>query len=332
MRSNLMAPTRTLMLSLIAAGVLIAGETPSPALLVLNKQDSALAIVDPQSGQVVARVPTGPAPHEVTVSADGKFAYTANYGGSRPGSTISVIDLIAQKELRRVNVGLGCRPHGIAFEAGKVYVTAELKRQIERYDPTTNQIDWVFPTGQETTHMIVFTKDLNTIFTANIGSNTVSAIQRASPGAKWNQTVIPVGRGPEGIDLSPDGRELWTAHSEDGGVSIIDVASKRVVQTLEIHTKRSNRLKFTPDGKFVLISDMDGGELVVLDRAARKEIIRIRIGRAPEGILMQPDGSRAYVALAHERTVVALDLKTWKVTQRIVTGTEPDGMAWAVRR
>lgn len=320
------------MLSLIAAGVLIAGETPSPALLVLNKQDSALAIVDPESGKVVARVPTGPAPHEVTVSSDGKFAYAANYGGARPGSTVSVIDLIAQKEIRRVNVGSRSRPHGIAFEDGKVYVTAELKREIERYDPATNQIDWVFPTGQETTHLLVFTKDLNTIFAPNIGSNSISAIQRTSASGKWKQTVIPVGRGPEGIDLSPDGRELWTAHSEDGGVSIIDTASKRVLQTLNIHTKRSNRVKFTLDGKFVLVSDMDGGEVIVLDTASRKEIRRIKIGRAPEGILMHPDGSHAFVALAHERTVVELDLHTWKVTRRIVTGAEPDGMAWAVRR
>lgn len=320
------------MLSLIAAGVLTAAETPSPALLVLDKQDSALAIVEPVSGKVVARVRTGPAPHEVTVSSDGKFAYAANYGGSRPGSTISVIDLVAQKEVRRVDVGQRSRPHGIVYADGKVYVTAELKKTIERYDPATNQIDWRFFTGQETTHLLVFTKDLKTIFAPNIGSNTVSVIQRASTGAQWHQTVIPVGRGPEGIDLTPDQSEVWTAHSEDGGVSIIDVASKRVIQTLDIHTKRSNRLKFTLDGKLALVSDMDGNELVVLDRAARKEIRRIKIGAAPEGILMHPDGSHAFIALAHARTVVLLDLNTWKVTQRIVTGNEPDGMAWAVRR
>jgi YVTN family beta-propeller protein len=96
-----------------------------------------------------------------------------------------------------------------------------------------------------------------------------------------------------------------------------------------VQTKRSNRLKFTPDGKLVLISDLEGGELVVLDRASRKEIKRIRLGRNPEGILMAPDGARAYVAVAGDNEVAIIDLKTLEPMGRISTGAGPDGMAWA---
>ncbi|MBI3665940.1 MAG: YncE family protein, partial [Acidobacteria bacterium] len=154
----------------------------------------------------------------------------------------------------------------------------------------------------------------------------------AHPPLGWNETVIPVGKGPEGIDMSPDGREVWTAHSRDGGVSIIDVATKKVAQTLNVQTKRSNRLKFTPDGKLVLISDLDGGDLVVLDAVARKEIKRMKLGRSPEGILVVPDGSRAYVAVAGDNNVAIIDLKTLALTGRISTGSGPDGMAWAEGR
>ena len=315
---------------LLVAGSIIQAQTPS--LLVLNKEENSLAIVDPLSGKVLGRAPTGEAPHEVAASADGKLAFVANYGARDPGSTISVIDVAAAKELRRVDLGPLRRPHGITVVDGKVYFTAEVNKLIARYDPATNQVDWLLGTGQNGTHMLLFSKDLNHIFTANIGSDCITAIDRVSGPLGWTETVIPVGKGPEGIDLSPDGKELWAAHSRDGGVSIIDVAEKKVVASLNAGTKRSNRLKFTPDGQRVLISDLEGDDLVVVDVPARKEIKRMKLGRQPEGILITPDGSRAYVAVAGDNQVAILDLKTLEVTGRISTGAGPDGMAWVERR
>ena len=305
-----------------------AAQRPSARLLVLNKEDANLAIVDPASGNVLGRVPVGQGPHELVTSTDGKIAFASNYGtGPAPGRTISMIDLASQKELRRIDVAPLSRPHGLAFANGKLYFTAEADKKIARYDPATNKIDWQFETGQATTHMVLPTKDARTIFTSNIGGDSVSAIQQGADGA-WTQTVIPVGKGPEGIDLSPNGREVWSAHSRDGGVSIIDVASKKVVQTINLGTKRSNRIKLTPDAKFALVSDLDAGELVVLDAPARKEIKRIPLGKMPEGILMPATGGVAYVAVNGDNFIAVIDLKTWQVTKKIQTGTGPDGMAW----
>lgn len=155
-----------------------AAETPSPALIVLNKADQAVAIVDPATGNVVARVRVGEGPHEVAVSANGRFAFVGNYGQQMPGNTISVIDLPAQAELQRVDVSPLQRPHGMLFVAGKVYFTAEMNRLIARFDPAANKVDWMLGTGQATTHMLVANADASLIFTANIGSNSVSVIER----------------------------------------------------------------------------------------------------------------------------------------------------------
>ncbi|MGH9668386.1 MAG: cytochrome D1 domain-containing protein, partial [Bryobacteraceae bacterium] len=304
-----------------------AADTPSPALLVLNKEEATLAIVDPETKTVVGRVPTGESPHEVTASYDGRFAFAANYGGRTPGHTISMIDLRAHKELRRVDLGVLQRPHGIFFADGKVYFTAQENKLIGRYDPESDRVDWLLGTGQNVTHMILVSKDTNRIFTTNIGSNSVCIIEQSGQPTAWSETVVPVGKGPEAIDLSPDEKEIWTAHSRDGGVSIIDVAEKKVVHRLDVHTNRSNRLKFTRDGARVLISDMGGGELVVVDAAKRQEIHRMKMGRSPEGILIAPDGERAFVAVAGENRVVILDLKKLEVTGHILTGSGPDGMA-----
>jgi YVTN family beta-propeller protein len=311
----------------------VMAQTPSPALLVLEKADEKLAIVDPGTLKVLARVPSGGAPHEIVASADGKFAFISNYASQKLGQlkTISVVDLVAQKTLAPVDLGVLRAPHGLALAGGKVYFTAEGSKVIGRYDPATNQVDWVLGTGQNFTHMVAVSKDLKTIFTSNIGSDSICDIEQPRNGRDWNVTVIPVGKGPEGFDISPDGKELWAANSQDGSVSIIDTTAKKVVQTVDAQTNHSNRLKFTPDGKLALISDTGSNALVVMDTTSRSVLKRITIGKEPEGILVQPDGAKAYVAISGDNAVAVIDVKTLEVIAKIATGTDPDGLAWAQR-
>lgn len=329
-KASLGALAVVLFLSLLPK--LASAQTPSFALLVLNKEDNSLSIVDPATLKTVAQIPTGEGPHEIVASDDGKLAFVGNYGARTPGNTLAVIDLVAQKELHRVDLGALRRPHGLAFSDGKLWFTAEQNKLIARYDPAANQLDWLLGIGENGTHMLVFSKDHSLLFTSNIGSDSITLLQRGADPNGWTLTNIPVGKSPEGADVSPDAREYWAANSGDGTVSIIDVAAKKVTQTLDLHTNHSNRLKFTPDGKLVLISDPGSNSLVIVDAATRKELKRFTVGRQPEGIVIPSDGVHAYVALAGEKTVAVIDLKTLEVTARISVGNGPDGLAWAVRQ
>jgi YVTN family beta-propeller protein len=148
-------------------------------------------------------------------------------------------------------------------------------------------------------------------------------------GGDWQLTVIPVGRGSEGFDVSPDGKEAWVANAQDGTVSVIDIAAKRVVATLAADVPGANRLKFTPDGRYVLVTP--GSALVILDAATRKEAKRLPNVHGSGGIQMQLDGKRAYVACGPDGNVTVIDLKTLEAVGHIdVAG--PDGLAWAVRQ
>ena len=340
---------RTLtLLSLICFGAaaLRAANTPINALLVLEKEQNTLVIVDPASLTIVARVPVGNNPHEVAVSDDGKTAYISNYGGA----TIAVVDLTTQKPLAPIDLGALRAPHGLVFAGGKLYFTAEGAKVAGRYDPSTQKIDWVVGTGQNRTHMVIVSKDLKTVFTSNVSSATVSIIEQGAaqgpgpgrgpggppPGGRggapdWNVTNIPVGRGSEGFDLSPDGKQLWVANAQDKTVSIIDVSSKKVVQTIP-STGSANRLKITPDGKYVFVSDLSGNDLLVIDAATRQEHKRITLPANSEGLLMAPDGSHAYTTLNSRDAVAVIDLKTMTVTGEVKTGRGPDGLAWAARK
>ena len=288
-------------------------------LLVLLRDASALAIVDPTSGEEVGRVPTGRDPHEVTASADGRLAFVASMVDG-----ISVIDLGAQEEIRRVDPGPGSRTHDVLFHDGRVYFTIEGYKSIGRYDPVADQIDWTLGIGQDGTHMIVLDRRTDTMFLPNVGSNTVSVVEGVTDGpAASRLSVIPIpGERPEGLDLSPDGRELWTATRNDGGVSIIDVPSRQVVETLDLDLRDANRLKFTPDGR-VLIIDGEAASLVVMDAASRRVLRRVSVGATDTGdgaVLVSPDGTRAYLGLRAADRVAVVDLETLEVSAEIPMG------------
>jgi len=301
-------------------------------LLVLNKEGN-VAVIDPATQKILGKGPTGDGPHEVVATTDGKLAVATNYGsGQAPGHTLSVIDIATFQEIHRVDLSPQTRPHGLFAADGKVYFTCEGTKTFGRYDPATNRVDWVLGTGQDGTHMIALSRDGKTIFTSNIGSGSISIFEHSGNPGDWHQSVVKVGRGAEGFDLSPDEKELWAANAGDGTVSIIDIAGRKVAQTFQVDAKRSNRLKFTPDGKRVLISDLTTGNLLVLDAGSRKEIKRIKIGTGIAGILVSPDGSKAYIGATPDNYVGVVDLKTLEMTGKISSGKGPDGMDWVSAR
>jgi YVTN family beta-propeller protein len=299
------------------------------ALLVLSKGDHTLAIVDPSTLKVIAKATVGEDPHEVIASTDGKVAYVSNYGGGRY-NTLAVIDLVGHRALPSIDLGPLRGPHGLAFVGGKVWFTAEAAKAVGSYDPEKKNVDWIMGTGQNRTHMLLVSEDMRRVITTNVSSATVTFIDKGAAARDWNETVVPVGKGSEGFDITPDGQELWTANAGDGTVSIIDIANRKVLDTLSPNVHGANRLKFTPDGKLALISTLGGPDVVILDVKTRKVVKRLKTGRGAAGIQIQPDGARAFVSCTPDNYVAVVDLKTLEIAGRIDAGAGPDGLAWAV--
>jgi DNA-binding beta-propeller fold protein YncE len=329
--------------------VLVSQSGVGGRLLVLSKGDRTLSIVDPATLKILGTVPSGEDPHEVAASADGRTAYISNYGAGRGGfNTLTIGDIVNFKPLGTVDLGGLRGPHGMTEAGGKIYFTAEVAKAIGRVDPTTRKVDWVIGTGRDITHMLVVSKD-GRIFTVDVQSATASIIERAkgragrfAPAADddWTVTSVKVGEPAEdfeGFDVTPDGNELWTA-SPRGKIAIVDTAGKKLVQAMDVPSVTgANRVKFTVDGRLALISRLSIGRgaaagtsvpaVVVFDRATRKEMKQITTGGGVGGMLMQPDGTRAYGS--SREGVVAIDLKTLEVVGRVNVGPNPDGLAWA---
>jgi DNA-binding beta-propeller fold protein YncE len=340
-----------------------AQDKPGRYLLALSKNDHTLAIVDASGLKVIARVPVGPDPHEVIASADGKTAYVSNYAGGSLHE-LDIIDLVAKKALPSFDTKALIGLHGLAFADGKLWFTAEGSKAVGRYDPQTGQVDWIMGTGQDRTHMIYVTPDGKRVYTTNVRSGTVSILadtllppQRMPPGfmppnggrlpngnmppkgfgppdarphRAWQQTLISVSKGSEGFDVSPDGKELWTAAASDGSIAVIDLSGLKLSETIDAKAIGANRLKFTPDGKRVLVTSLNTGDLFIYDAVSHQQLKRLNTGHGAAGILVDPDGSRAFIGCTADNYVAVVDLNTLTITGHIDVGGGPDGLAWAI--
>lgn len=328
---------------LLFAGTCVGQPAAKKWLLALSKADHTLAIVNPEDLAIMARIPVGIDPHELTASADGATAYVCIYGGGSLHE-INVIDLIARKPLTNIDTRPLYGPHDITYVNGKVWFTAEGSKAIGRYDPVTGKLDWSMGTGQDRTHMLYVASGGKKIYTTNMSSGSVSILAStatlpANTSATsitkledWTQTIVPTAKGSEGFDVSKNGNELWTAASEDGSIYIIDLNEKKLSSKLDAKVFGANRLKFTPDGKMVFVTSLKTGEITIFDAASRREIKRLKPGRGAAGILMDEDGSRAFVACSADNFIAIISLQTLEVTGQLDVGGVPDGLAWALRK
>jgi len=341
---------RSRMSRFVLASVVVFAATESwgqvaehPVLLALSKTNHTLSIVDPVTLTVIAKMPVGPDPHEVIASADGTRAWVSNMQNSQ-GHELNVLDMVNYKALPSIDTAPMVGLHGLDFQGGKVWFTAQGAKSIGRLDPATGKTEWIMGTGQDFTHLIRVMPDGQTIFVSNAHSASVSIIENremppdpthsAPPGTArrdWFVTTIPTSLGTEGFDVSPDWKELWTAAASDGKLWIIDTTQRKVAASIDAKLNGANRLKFTPDGKRVLISILSTGDLFVYDVISRKEVKRVSLGKGCAGILMDPEGSRAFVGCTAANYVAVVDLKTLTVTSHLDVGGGPDGLTWAKR-
>ncbi len=297
-------------------------------LLALNQQEHTMAVIDADTMKLLGKVQTGQGPHEVVISVDGKTAYVTNYGAQTPGTSLSVIDIPSRKELRRVDISPLMRPHGLNLVGGKIYLSVEANRGIARYDPATNKVDWIMGTGQNVSHMIAVSADEKRMYTSNIGSDSITAFEfRNVPPAQSKITQVPVGKQPEAIDLSPNGKEVWVGLNVDNAVDVVDTATLKVVERLPVG-QRPYRVEFSPDGTRVLMTIPNTKEIIIYDAATRKETKRMKLESAPLGVAFSTDGKTAFVSINEPDAVVKIDLDKMTVLGRVETGKSPDGLAY----
>lgn len=335
------------MAPLLACAMLADAAPASGTLLVLNKSDDTVSLIDLPSKQTLATLPSGSGPHEVVISPDGRTAVVSNYGARQPGRSLTVIDLLGREVRGTIDLGEHTRPHGLAWlQDEQVAITTEGSRSLLIVDIAQGRVVSAIETRQDTSHMVVASNRHGRAYVANIGSGSVTVIDLHK-----RQVIkhIETGAGAEGIAISPDESQLWITNREANTISILDAASLEIEATLA-SSAFPIRAKFTPDGHYVLVSNARSGDVAVFEVATRKELRRIpmdveaseagsgeqrifgdRFGQSPVpvGILVVPQSDLAYVANTNADIVSVIDLASWRVVDRILAGKEPDGLGYS---
>jgi DNA-binding beta-propeller fold protein YncE len=215
---------------------------------------------------------------------------------------------------------------------GLFYFTAEGARALGAYNPATNQVVWLMGTGQDQTHMLAATKDGKTMVATNRGSASLSIFQLTRVdllfAGAWKHTVVPVCRAPEGLDITPDGTQVWVGCRASNEIAILDLTRKQMVDSFPTGTQSVARLKFAFGGKYLLATDPMRGTLVFIDVAHHQVLKSVPMGRGCEAIFLEPDGQHVLIGVTNEHNVAEVDLQTMSVVRRIRTGQGPDEMAW----
>lgn len=340
------SPQRTLPRRIVLIGWAIAAVAPSlitatagsaganGLLLVANKGDQTLALVDPVAGKTIATVPEdGVTGHEVVASPDGKRAFVPIFGDAgvgqkgSDGRLLRVIDLAKRQVVGTVDFGKGVRPHCavIGPKNGLLYVTTELDNSVTVIDPSTLKIIGTIPTGQPESHMLAITSDGRRGYTSNVGPGTVSVLDLE---ARRVLAVIPVAPKAQRISLSMDDRWVFTADQTKPQLAVINTATNGVQTWVELPGVGYGTAP-TPDGRWLPVALSRMNKLGVIDLAALKLVRTVEVSAAPQEVLVRPDGVVAYVSCDASRQVAVIDLKDWKVERLIDTGPGTDGLAWA---
>ena len=314
-----------------------AGPETAPSkgfLLVANKGDHTLGIIDPEAGRQIAAVAeSGVTGHEVTASPDGKFAYVPIYGDSgvgdpgTDGRTMDVIDIDARRVVATIDFGRPVRPHCAMFgpKDGLLYVSTELTNSIDVIDPHTHKIVGHIPTGAPESHMFILSRDGRRAYTSNVHPGSVSAIDLA---ARKVDAVIPISAKSQRIALSADDRYAFTSDQTQPRLAVIDTASNTVTRWIPLEGVAYG-MAATSDGRWLLVTLPNAGQVAVVDLNTMKAVRSVEVPKFPQEIVVRPDNGVAYVSCHESRKVAAIDLKTWKVEKLIEAGTKADGLAWA---
>lgn len=312
----------------LAALVLcLALSTPGVAatLLVGNKAENSVSFIDIATGKERARLPTGPMPHEIAISPDGRTAAVVAYGAKQ----IDFYDVAGARHRKTIDLGANERPHGIAWLAsGGIVATTEGSSTLSLVDPLTGKVDSI-PTGAKGSHMVTVTRDESRAFVTNLSSRNITAIDLVK---RQKISDLSAGAEPEGLSLTPDGRELWVANRADDSVMVFDAKTLARLATIAVGDMPI-RLAISPDGQTAVTSNNLDGSLTLIDVRTRKVTRAIKVSGESEArqvtILFATDGQRIYVAETGRAQIAEVDLATGKRLRTLSAGKGADGLGYS---
>jgi len=329
---------------LFTAGSLAVAEAAT--LIVANKAEATVSLIDLSSGRVIATLPTDEGPHEVGISPDGRFALVSNYGSrAGAGHSLTLIDIQAAEVVKTIDLGEHKRPHGVEWlDDMHAAVTVQDSKALAVIDVAKGEIVQTISTDQEISHMVALDPDGQRAYVTNIGSGSLTVLNLKKGERERN---ILTGDGAEGIAVSGPGQYIWVTNRAADTLTVLDAQSFEKIK--EIPSKGFPiRATATPRGQ-VLVTRAQAGDLVIYDADTLEEVRTVtfdlksmdveerlfgdRFGDSsvPIGVIVDDSGDHAFVAHANADVITEIDLATGRILRSLRAGKEPDGMGFSPR-
>ena len=287
---------------------------------VANMNSNTVSVIDGKSYKVIRTVDAkGHHTHDLWLTPDGKRLFATNM----QTGTVSVIDTATDEVVATISTGtlthaIAVSPDGknLWVVPGKepflpIFDTASLmsKGAVTLKEPIGTGHVWISPDGKKA-YITSPPKGEVLVASATLDKSNVPTVT----------TTIKVGKTPTFIQVSPDGKEVWGTNTGESSVYVIDVATNKVMETIEVG-KNPQHLTFA--GGKVYVSLGGQNEVAVVDPASRKVTGRFPVGKIPHGIWPSPDGATLYVANEGEGTVSVVDRGSGKVVATVPVGQKP---------
>jgi YVTN family beta-propeller protein len=153
--------------------------------------------------------------------------------------------------------------------------------------------------------------------------------------------TVPLGKRPRGIQVSPDGTQLFVALSGSpiagpgvdesklppadpsaDGIGVVDIASLKLLRVLR-GVSDPEQMVVSKDGKLLYIASEDTGTAVVMEVETGHTIATLPVGGEPEGVGISPDGRFVYMTSEEDHQVSVIDTGAQKVITQFPVGERP---------
>ncbi|HEU4794645.1 MAG TPA: cytochrome D1 domain-containing protein [Pyrinomonadaceae bacterium] len=284
-------------------------------LVIAQMDESQVVLVESESYKTLATLATGKNPHEVRISPDQRYAYVA------AGKSITAIDL----RERRVKANFDLGQHSahdirVSRNGRLLWLACARTQSILELDANTGEILKTYKTNQEGSWFVEITPDERKLYTPNLEGKSVSVITRATGAVK----VIPFENAVYGIDITPDGKQVWVSGRD---LAVIDTSKDEVSARIKTSEPDTGRLRLTSDGQKLVVALAK--KLSVYDTKTHRLINETELTSTPKVLTVSGNNRLALLTNPDDNSVSVVDIRAGKQLTTFKTGKKPDGIGWA---
>ncbi len=304
---------------LISLAILIVSTAFADDIYVANSFSNNVTPVDGVTDTALADIAGGLIPQEVSASPNGDTIYVSNLDSN----DIIVIDPRYKTVKDRIPVS--CSPSSIAMmpSGAEALAVCRTSGQIVRIDLAqrrqTATLSVSFPHSVAINPAAGIAYISRSMFSSYVDVISLATFSRIAS--------ITVGRSPQGLAVSPDGKYLYVANFGGGAISVIDTSTNKVISSISIGSPRN--IAVSPDGKTLYVTNYNSGTISVIDAALLTVTHTVNVGIHPNGIAADSKGTRLYVSNYSSNTLSIIDTKTLLSIATVPTGVGPLGVGLA---